>query len=151
MAAKNGASVSYESYIRASAERVWQAITVGSDTRHYYYGSEVRSSWKVGAEVVYLTPDGSAHFVEGKVLEVQPGRKMVLEGRFLWDPKFAKDRPHRETWAIEPMGEQSKLTVTFDRLEAGSGTAADTEQGLPFIVSSLKSFLETGQGLNMQG
>lgn len=151
MAGTNGDTFVYETYVRGTPEHLWEAITDGAKTARYYYGSAVRSTWKVGDEVVYLTPDGSGHFTEGKVLDLEAKRRLVMESRFLWDPKFEKDRPHRETWAIDDMGGVCKLTVTFDRLEPDSGTALDTQQGVPLIVSSLKSFIETGEGLPMQG
>ena len=42
-----------------------------------------------------------------------------------------------------------RLTVTHDELEAGSGMAKGISQGWPAVLSSMKSFLETGQGLDV--
>ena len=39
-----------------------------------------------------------------------------------------------------------RLTVTHDELEAGSGMANGISKGWPVVLSSLKSFLETGRG-----
>jgi hypothetical protein len=42
-----------------------------------------------------------------------------------------------------------RLTVTHDELEAGSGMAKGISQGWPVVLSSLKSLLETGSGINV--
>jgi hypothetical protein len=42
-----------------------------------------------------------------------------------------------------------RLTVTHDDLEAGSGMANGIRRGWPIVLSSLKSFLETGQAINV--
>jgi hypothetical protein len=49
------------------------------------------------------------------------------------------------TWAIEPAGDgSSKLTVTTAGLVAGTKMAADFEGGIVYIVSGLKTLVETG-------
>ena len=42
-----------------------------------------------------------------------------------------------------------RLTVTHDELEAGSGMANGIKKGWPAVLSSLKSLLETGQGIDV--
>jgi hypothetical protein len=42
-----------------------------------------------------------------------------------------------------------RLTVLHDELEAGSKMASDIGSGWPRVLSSLKSFLETGQALDV--
>jgi hypothetical protein len=43
----------------------------------------------------------------------------------------------------------ARLTVTHDELEPGSGMAAGIARGWPLVLSSLKSFLETGQAIDV--
>jgi len=42
-----------------------------------------------------------------------------------------------------------RLTVSHDELEAGSGMAKGVSKGWPVVLSSLKSLLETGRGLDV--
>ena len=42
-----------------------------------------------------------------------------------------------------------RLTVTHDDLIAESGMAKGVSKGWPIVLSSLKSFLETGRGLDI--
>jgi hypothetical protein len=51
------------------------------------------------------------------------------------------------TWAITPMDRMCQLTVTTEDLIPGSATAESFEGGVVFIVSGLKSFLETGEAI----
>ena len=49
----------YAIQIKASPDRVWQAITDGDETVRYYYGTRVVSDWPAGAPLRYAYPDGT--------------------------------------------------------------------------------------------
>jgi len=53
------------------------------------------------------------------------------------------------TFEIEEYENMVRLTVTHDELEADSGMANGNKNGWPVVLSSLKSFLETGRGLEV--
>ena len=53
------------------------------------------------------------------------------------------------TFEVEPYDGMVRLTVTHDELEAGSGMAKGVTQGWPIVLSSLKSLLETGEGIDV--
>ena len=55
----------------------------------------------------------------------------------------------RVTFDVEDYGSMVRLTVTHDELEAGSGMEKGIRQGWPAVLSSLKSFLETGRGIDL--
>ena len=135
----------YSVYIKASPERVWQAITDGDETVRYYFGTRVRSTWEAGAPINYDYPDGSVA-ADGEVVEVEPGRWVVMMFHPRWDPGIEADGPVRMTWAIEPGedGGPTRLTVT-SALRPGSKTEGEFSGGVVFIVSGLKTFLETGE------
>jgi hypothetical protein len=51
-------------------------------------------------------------------------------------------------WEIEPAGDSaSKLTVTTIGLRAGSRMATEFSGGVVFIVSGLKTWIETGASI----
>ena len=70
-----------------------------------------------------------------------------------WELEKAADPAShsRVTFAIEAYDTMVRLTVTHDDLEAGSDMAKTMKQGWPAVLSSLKSFLETGRGLDIFG
>lgn len=145
------ATYAYEAYIRSSAKEIWRGITDGERTAQYFYGSPVRSTLKVGAAFDYLAPDGSGKMAEATIGEIEPERRLVLDQyRLLYHPGVAGDKPSREVWEITPMGEICKVAVTHQELTAEGPTFQDVASGLPLIVSSLKSLLETGKALPME-
>lgn len=149
--AKNGSTVTYEAYIRASSDDVWDAITDGAKTPQYFYGSPVKSNLKTGGDFLYMTPDGKDRMVESTIFAIEPKRRLILDNyRLLYAPAVAADKPSRETWEVTPMGEMCKVVVHHDQMTPNGPTYKDIASGLPLIVSSMKSLLETGQALPMQ-
>ncbi|OGO50996.1 MAG: hypothetical protein A2Z32_07870 [Chloroflexi bacterium RBG_16_69_14] len=138
----------YSVYIKAAPDRVWRAITDGDETVRYYYGTRVASDWAVGSPLTYAYPDGSVA-ADGAVLEIEPGRSVVMSFHPRWDPAIESEGPVRMTWevvATEDGG--SKLTVT-SALTPGSKAAEEFAGGIVYIVSGLKTFIETGEPLSV--
>jgi uncharacterized protein YndB with AHSA1/START domain/DNA-binding transcriptional ArsR family regulator len=138
----------YSVYIKAPPDRVWRAITDGDDTARYYYGTRVASEWTVGSPLTYAYPDGSTA-ADGKILEIDQGRRVVMSFHPRWDPGIDAEGPVRMTWEVEGTEDGgSKLTVT-SALKPGSKTAEEFSGGVVYIVSGLKTFIETGQALSV--
>ena len=140
----------YEVYIRTTAERLWRAITDGADTARYYYGTTVSSTWEAGAPMTYLYPDGTLAS-EGTVLEVDPPHRLVTTFHATWDDDVKVDRAHRMTWEITPAGEACRLVVTSDDFDGETATYRSFVDGMPVIMSGLKSLVETDQPLKIGG
>jgi uncharacterized protein YndB with AHSA1/START domain/DNA-binding transcriptional ArsR family regulator len=140
----------YEIYIRTTPERLWRAITDGTDTLRYYYGTEVRSTWQPGAPMTYTYPDGTPA-AEGTVLEADPPHRLVTTFHATWDDDVKVDRPHRMTWQIFPTGETCRLVVTSDDFDGETATYRSFVGGMPIIGSGLKTLVETEQPLVIGG
>jgi uncharacterized protein YndB with AHSA1/START domain len=134
----------YTVYIQASPERVWRAITDGAETAQYYFGTTVASTWAVGAPLTYAYPDGSIA-ADGRVLEFDPPGRLRMSFHARWDPEIEAEGPVEMIWALEGDGGSTKLTVTTSGLIEGSRTATEFGGGIVFIVSGLKTFIETGR------
>jgi uncharacterized protein YndB with AHSA1/START domain len=95
--------------------------------------------------------------VDGKVLEVDPPHRLVHTWRFLWSEDIAAEGPTPVAFDIKELGNGvSSLTVTHE-LENAPQTAAMTSGedegaggGWAYILSDLKSLLETGNALEVQ-
>ena len=48
----------YVTYIETTPEKLWQALTSSEFTRRYWFGTELRSDWKVGSPFALVT-DGA--------------------------------------------------------------------------------------------
>jgi uncharacterized protein YndB with AHSA1/START domain len=151
MTTTTGLSFAYETYVRATADQVWRAITDGDLTSQYYFGARVQSTWTAGAPYAYLAADGVTHLSDGTVLEVEAPHRLVYDGRLLYDPEVAKDAPILLTWEVQPMGDVCLVRLTHDRFEGETATYRAVVSGVPVLMSSMKSLLETGQALPMEG
>jgi uncharacterized protein YndB with AHSA1/START domain len=139
----------YSVFIRATAEQVWDAITKPEFTAKYFYGSVIESTYDVGSPYIGWSTDHSQQYVDGEVLESSPPARLVTSWRAVYDADLAAEPHSRVTWEIEAAGEGvTKLTVVHDRLEASPKTAENVAGGWSFVLSGLKTLLETGEPLS---
>jgi DNA-binding transcriptional ArsR family regulator/uncharacterized protein YndB with AHSA1/START domain len=136
-------------FIRTTLEQLWEAITSSDYTLKYYFASTVESDWKVGSSLIYKIGDQPA--IVGEVVESVPHEKLVCTFDARWDDEVRPDPPSRITWLLETAGpDVCKLTVVHDGFESRTATFEQVVGGMPFILSGLKTLLETGKPL-MQG
>jgi uncharacterized protein YndB with AHSA1/START domain len=146
MASNSKPSHVFVVFIRATPERIWDALTQSEFTQQYYYASTVESDWTPGSAYAYAIQGQPA--IVGEVLEADPPSRLVMTFDARWDEQVAADPPSRIAWEIEPAGEGlSKLTVVHDGFESRTHTFEQIAGGMPFILSGLKTLLETGEPL----
>ena len=138
----------YVTYIASTPEKVFEAITK-PDLARRYWGHENVSDWTPGSkwEHVRANDERTVELV-GKVVETSPPTRLVItwaNASQAADP----DAYSRVTFDIEPYDDMVRLTVSHEELQAGSGMANGIQKGWPVVLSSLKSFLETGRGLDV--
>ena len=137
----------HETYIRASAERVWEALTSAAFTSRYFHDTHIESTWQAGSPVKYYYEPGGRVAVEGKVLEAEPPNKLVITWHVLYDEAAKHESPSRVSFFIERLGEQTRLRIVHDDFPDGSVVPDSVSKGWPWIIASLKSLLETGDPL----
>jgi DNA-binding transcriptional ArsR family regulator/uncharacterized protein YndB with AHSA1/START domain len=141
----------YSIYIHSTPERIWQALTDGSMSEKYYFGTRVQSTWKAGDTYEYIDTHGGmvtsgAPMLKGDVIESDPPRKLVTTFVPLWEGMSPS--PSRVTFEIEPRGAACKLTLTHEDMCSGH-VAAGVIDGWATILSGMKTLLETGDMLVM--
>jgi uncharacterized protein YndB with AHSA1/START domain len=137
----------YDIYIAAPADQVWQGIVDGEMTKHYVYGTVLDSTLQKGAPYAYV---GAGNFgvVDGEILEIEPEKRLVMSWRAHWDASVEKDRPSRVTYELAAIGPSTtKLHVVHDDFDGPTATYSGSVEGWPLMISSLKSLLETGKPL----
>jgi len=138
----------YAVFIRATPEQVWEGITKPEFTMKYFHGTKIESSFEHGSPYLSLSADDGRTLVDGEILESDPPRMLKHTWRALYDPETAEEPHSRVTWEIEPEdGGVTKLTVTHDQLEAAPKTAEGVAGGWMYVLSGLKTLLETGEPL----
>jgi uncharacterized protein YndB with AHSA1/START domain len=133
----------YATYIKSSPEKVWDAITNPEFTRQYW-GEELISDWQKGSQWHSVRVGSNAKGIIGEVIESVPPKILVLT----WAPINDKDDTSCLTFDIEPIEDMVRLTVTHGKFKKGSTMASRVSVGWPRVLSSLKSFLETGKALD---
>jgi uncharacterized protein YndB with AHSA1/START domain len=135
----------YRVFIRATPEEIWEAITTPSFTTRYFHGAAIEVR---GNRVTSHGPDGST-WGDAEVFEADRPHRLSYGWQSLYDPEMAKEAPSRVTWEIgERDGGVCMLSVTHDQLEGAPKTAQSVSgAGWMFVLSGLKTLLETGQPL----
>lgn len=145
---KEKTSFVYVTYIRATAEKVFEAITK-PEISSRYWGHENISDWKPGSKWEHVRAnDERTVEIIGKVIEVSPPKRLVIS----WANSSQTSDPashSRVTFEIQNYDNMVRLTVTHDDLQAGSGMANGISKGWPMALSSMKSFLETGENIDV--
>jgi len=138
----------FEVYIKATPERVWEAITDPVQRARYSFGVQTQSDWVTGSTYRSIAP-GVVDIAEGENLVVDPPRLLVQSFRALWSEEVSAQGITRVTWEIEPVGDSCRLTVVHDQLPESAN--AELYGGWPMILSGLKTLLETGDLLTTPG
>jgi len=151
----------YRVYIRATPQAIWDAITKPEWTEKYGYGGRADFDLRKGGHYQHFTSaEMRAHgapeiAVDGEVIESDPPKRLVLSWRMAMDEATRAEGFTRLTYDIEPTPNGAKLTVTHDLASApklfalvnGELEKEGAGGGWAWILSDLKSLLETGKGL----
>ncbi|GAB3145233.1 SRPBCC domain-containing protein [Micromonospora sonneratiae] len=151
---------SHRVFLKASPDQVWTALTSSDWTRRYGYGGRIDIDARPGgvyrgyASEAMVGPGVSIVIVEGEIVEAEPAKRLEMTWRMTADPTMAAEPATRLTYDIsQDERALTVLNVTHDVTGAPQtaalvgGAIAGTGGGWPFVLSDLKSLLETGTGL----
>ncbi len=136
----------YVTYIATTAEKLWTALTRGEFTQRYWYGRRIESDWTAGSPVRFFDHDSDIVTDSGVVLECDPPRRLVYSFRPEFDEEARQLGYSRVSFTLEQHEGLVKLTLVHDELP-DEETARGFLEGWSPILSSLKTFLETGKPL----
>jgi uncharacterized protein YndB with AHSA1/START domain len=133
----------YVTYIRTTAEKLWEALTKPEFTRQYWFGVTQESEWKPGASWTMKFPDDRIADA-GEVLEIDPPRRLVLKWRNEVRPELKAEGFSRCVYELVEDSGVVRLTITHSIEKDNAKIIEAVSGGWPRILSSLKSMLETG-------
>ena len=137
----------YLTYIRAPAQKVWDALTDPAQNKLFWSGYHQESTWDVGADFAIVGAEGKA-WDTGKVLTFDPPKRLSVTWNHQHDAAMKAEGESVCSFDLEALGEAlTKLTVTHVIGIADSKLIGAVSGGWPMILSSLKSLLETGKAL----
>ena len=161
-----GTTQVYRVYIRATPQQIWDAITQPEWTDKYGYGGRAEYELKPGGRYIghsseMMRASGAPDTaVDGEVLEMDPPYKLVQTWRMLMGDGLREEGFTKLTYEIEERNHGiTSLTVTHDlgttqllpQLTSGAWEKQGAGGGWNWVLSSLKTLLETGEGLPWQG
>ena len=135
----------YTIYIETTPEKLWEALTSSEFSRRYWFGTELRTDWKIGSPFA-LVMNGTTTDV-GEILEADPPRRLSYSFKHVLDDEMRNEQPSKVVFVLEPYGKLVKLTLTHEGFAEGSKLLDGISKGWPAIMSGLKSLLETGNAL----
>jgi uncharacterized protein YndB with AHSA1/START domain len=145
---KQKQTFTYVTYMRSTPQKVFEAITDPALARQYWDHENI-SDWQPGSTWQHVRSNTERPVeIVGEVIEVAAPNRLVTT----WagaSQAFDPESYSRVTYAIDDYDGMVRLTVSHEELEAGSGMAAGVSRGWPLVLSSLKSFLETGSGIDL--
>lgn len=134
----------YVTYIRASADQVWRALT-DADLTARYWGHANVSDWQEGSTWEHRRVDGSGEIdIVGRVIEAVPPTRLVVT--FAGPDEEPDADASVVTFLIETHADIVRLTVTHENLP-NEDMLTGISQGWPAVLANLKSMLETGEVL----
>jgi uncharacterized protein YndB with AHSA1/START domain len=153
----------YRVYIKATPQAIWDAITDPEWSDRYGYGGRVEfdlrpgGAYRAHASQEMLAMGAPEIIVDGEVIESDPPRRLVQTWRMLMDPGLEAEGFTRLTYEIAEVEHGGcRLTVTHElegapglaALVAGAQEATGAGGGWAWVLSDLKTLLETGTALS---
>ncbi|HYS97575.1 MAG TPA: SRPBCC domain-containing protein [Candidatus Dormibacteraeota bacterium] len=116
-------------------------------THRYLYGSEPNTTWKPGSRLHWTEHGTGNSLVDGEVIEYDKPRRLVFSWIVEYDPELTAEGPSRVTYELEETDGVTKVTTIHDDFPSGSKVYDNVAGGWPYILSGLKTLLETGSPL----
>lgn len=139
----------YEIFIRATPDRVWQALIDPDFTRQYFHGTRFESSFKPGSGYRNVLGDGT-DAVKGVIEVFEPPHRLMMTWHVLYDAEMAEEPPGRVEWQLQPAnpdGSVTRVTLRHGDLALSPRTWEHVRLGWVEIIDGMKTLLETGEPL----
>jgi uncharacterized protein YndB with AHSA1/START domain len=143
----NSPSISYVIHIAATPEDLWGALTSPRSLELTW--GKIRSAWTVGSEVTEVSKSGEVLW-KGEVLRSDAPRLLSYtfdvtgSGEAASEVTFTMDAPASK---VGPGAAVVRLTLTHSGFGDNSELFSGCARAWPEILSSLKSYVETGRPL----
>jgi uncharacterized protein YndB with AHSA1/START domain len=133
--------------IAAPAERIWKTLTDPAAIKQYFFGTNVETTWKVGAPITWKGEwEGRAYEDKGVVKTSDAPRTLAYSH---FSPLTGKpDKPenyHNIVVSLVPSGRNTRVTLEQDN----NGTEeerAHSQKNWETMLGGLKKYVERGAG-----
>ncbi len=128
---------------KAPIEKVWQGITDPAMVKQYFFGTNLKSDWKVGSRITFSGEwEGYTYEDGGIILEIDPPR--LLKYTYWSSMSGTENKPENYNNITSELSEKDGITtliITQDGVK--NQEAADhSEQNWQSVFEGLKKMIE---------
>ena len=136
-------SLSTSMIINAPAAKVWEALTNPAIVKQYFFGTNVKSDWKVGSPIIWEGEwEGKAYQDTGTILDIDPGKFVKYN---YWSSMSGTDNKPENyaniTYSLSEKDGQTVLTVTQDNIKSKEAKE-HSEQNWQSVFGKMKEMVE---------
>jgi uncharacterized protein YndB with AHSA1/START domain len=136
-------SLSTKIDINAPAAEVWKGLTDPEIVKQYFFGTNVKSDWKVGSPITFSGEwEGKSYQDKGEIQEITPGKYVKYS---YWSSMgVTEDKPENYanvSYTVDENEGFTTLTVTQDNIKDVT-SKEHSEQNWQAVFGGLKKLLE---------
>jgi uncharacterized protein YndB with AHSA1/START domain len=129
--------------INAPAAEVWKGLTDPEIVKQYFFGTNVKSDWKVGSPITFSGEwEGKSYSDKGEIQEITPGKYVKYS---YWSSMGGtEDKPENYanvSYTLDENNGFTTLTVTQDNIKDVT-SKEHSEQNWQTVFGGLKKLLE---------
>jgi uncharacterized protein YndB with AHSA1/START domain len=133
----------YVTYIRATQEKVWSALTSPESIKQYWFGVQCECDFTAGSSWKMVAGDGQVLDV-GAIVVAVPQQRLAIQWQNQSKPELKLEGESLCPIELETSGTAAKLSLAHSIERDHSQLIAAVSIGWPKVLSNLKSLLETG-------
>jgi uncharacterized protein YndB with AHSA1/START domain len=129
--------------IKAKKAAVWKALTDPEQIKKYFFGTTVKSEWKVNSPITFSGEwEGKPYLDKGTILQIE--KEKILKYNYWSSFSGTEDKPENYAIIIYSLDEKAgQTTITILQDSIKSKEALDhSEQNWKMVMKSLKELLE---------
>lgn len=132
----------YQTVIKASVDKVWNALTKAEIVRQYFFGSNQETDWKVGSPITWTGEYEGKTFVDkGVVREYVPNQRLSYDYFSSWSGMEDKpDNYLQVTYEVRPVEGGTELTITQTNYDEEK--AKHSADNWAHVIGEMKKIIE---------
>lgn len=132
----------YQTTVKASLEKVWDALINPEMVRQYFFGSNQETTWEVGSPILWTGEyEGQTYVDKGIVLEFIPNEKVSYSYLSSWSG--LEDNPDNYllvTCEVKSMNDGTELTITQSNYDEEK--AKHSSENWAVVIDGMKKLIE---------
>ena len=134
--------IQYKTTLKASLEKVWEALTNPEIVKQYFFGTDLITTWQVGSPLIFQGEwEGQQYQDKGEVLEYVHKQRLAFSYLSSWSGK--EDKPENYLWVCYEVEENGADTVlTIYQTNYDEERAKHSEENWTSVVNEMRKVVE---------